>query len=341
MEVHSIGLGDVAAGSAATHTFKVKNGCAFRVIGDVAGTNVVYRSSDFSVDGSENPFVRTIEAKPMGRILDDSLALQTISNSFKNLGEDIGARPLPLKTALETRVGALVVAIPGTGNTISKQLYIVTPAILGVKLITRDDIEFPPTNETEETLISGKAVTEASGSYGPIASFGIAWNTEGVYEVKWVMRGYGPITKSEDPGKSAAVLYNFLPDEEKEQIQAHLQANPESKLYYINRFYVLDHAEMFIKEAKLLTVSGEFDAANVITGSAVYTFKESKERNAGYGPVVLNYEGMELLKGRMEKAAISRGKSGVFEPYLDKIRGTDIDILLPTGQSRMFRMDQL
>jgi len=329
MEVRSIGLGDIAPGSAATQNFQVKNGSAFRVTGDVAGTTVVYRSSDFTIDGSENPFVTTIEAKPVGRIVDDNLSHEIISNSFKNIGADIGAQPLGLKDAFDTAIGALVVAIPGTENTIGKQLYTVSPALLGVKVMSLDDMRFPPTNESNETLTSGKAAAEISGSYGPFARFGFTWSQESVYKMKWVMRGYGQVNKIEDPGKSPATLFSRLPEEEISQINSSLQRNPGSKLYYINRFYVLERAELFINEGQRVTGSGQLDVIEAITASAAYAFDRSAEMNRSYGPAVLNYEGMELVPLQIRQPAVRGGN--------DK----DIAILVPTGQFRLFRVDQL
>jgi hypothetical protein len=291
--IHSIG--EIPAGGETTKTFEVDNGDFFLLYASFGGA-VVYKSPEVLVSGKVNPYKPAeIIAKPTCRNVDDELAFSTISKSFGDLGPDIGARPIGLKDALATKIGSLVVAIPFDADSARKGeiLKVVTPEVLGVKVMTLDDVEFPSTLESQTVVISGSASLKANTSYGPIAHFELTLTNDSTYELKWMLKGFGQINKKEDPTKIPDDQINTLSENTKAQIKATLDDNPLAKIYYINSAYVVKDATMFFKEGKSGGIDSGLDAANFLTLKGVVTFKESKENNKSYGPVVLNYYGNE------------------------------------------------
>jgi hypothetical protein len=167
------------------------------------------------------------------------------------------------------------------------------------------------------------------------------WDQKGVYELKWVLRGFGHINKKEYPQKDPVTQFNRLSNEHKNQIKNIVKNNPKAKIYYINKAYVLDRAEMFVKEATELSAGAEVDAASIIKGSTAYTFKNSTETTNGYGPVVLNYWGDEYYLSEIPKNIASGGKSlsGVnLNPIFKDQK--DISLLVPTGRSAQFKVEK-
>lgn len=341
----TISVGDIPPGGDGNQTFEVKNGGSFAVSGSVSSGVKVFSGGYITVTGAQDPLEKEIILKSDCREIDDKKALEILSKSFKNLGPDIGAYPLGVKNALNTMIGALVVAKQSNVDSkigASEILYTVTPGIFGVYVMMLDDVSFPQTNETQQVLMSGSVSTQVAGSYGPIANFGINWDQSGVYELKWVLRGFGHINKKEDPQKDPVAQFNRLSNDHKNQIKNIIKKNPTAKIYYINRAYVLNRAEMFVKEAKELSAGAEVDAASVIKGSTAYTFKNSTETTNGYGPVVINYWGDEYYLIEIPKNIASGVKtlSGInlnqiFSDNASKDK-KEISLLVPTGRSVQF-----
>jgi len=335
-----IQLGRIEPGAEHYQEFKVKNGSSFKVIGTLPGSAVVDPGNLVSVTGDQDPFPKTVSLQSRSRNLDDSTSFKTISQSFKNTGTDVGARPLGLENALQTRLGALIVAVPRGEGQEPEILYSIDPKTLGVQVNTLDDVRFPGTNEVEEVNIKGQVATNASGSYGPLAHFGVNFHNDSVYELRWVLRGFGTYVKKEDSAKDYAVQYNLLPEEHRQQIAAHLEERPEAQIFYVNELYVLRNADLFIREAKKLSASAEFDAASLVSGSTAYTFENTNEKNHNYGPVALNYWGVRLMPLEVPSTGFDPG--GVSALWADpesvaaSVRGGTSTILVMTGEKQRF-----
>jgi hypothetical protein len=300
---NEIGLGPLDKNTETTKDFDVKNGGSFSVKANLPTSAIIFDSNKISVTGKEDPFIKNVTVRNQGEILDDSKAFEAISRSFKNMGNDLGALPLDLKNALDTRVGSLVVAVPSENGQAGKILYSISPNILGVSVMNLDAISFPGTNETEAVKISGNAALTANATIGAVGSFGVNWSKDSVYEMKWVLRGFGVVQKTEDASKDPATKINALSEEHKKAIKAALKGNSKAKLYYINSFYVLKQAELFIKEGVKQSAKADFASTNIVTSVGVFNFEKAQEKNKGYGPVVLNYWGDEYLGQEVNEPA--------------------------------------
>lgn len=353
-EKESVSIGEIKGNTEARNSFKVKNGNSFKVLANIPESGIVYSGEQITVTGEVDPFKKEVVIKNRNKSLEDNKSFETLSRSFKNTGDDIGARPLDLQNALDTRFGALVVAIPSSNGIKGKILKSITPRELGVRMMTQEELRYPRTNETEQVEISGTFASKANANYGPIGNFGFAFDSESVYQMKWVLRGFGSINKLEDIEKSVQTQFNAMKEIVRSDIVDILRKNPTAKLYYINQMYVLERAEMFIKKARKVQANAEFDAANIVSGSAVYTFKEAEEKNNGYGPVAINYWGEELglanIKNKdfTEEAKeigensdtktknLKRKLIGFFSfrngpAKYEDLPATEVDFLIPTG----------
>jgi hypothetical protein len=330
-----ISLGDIDSNATCKKTFKVQNGGSFSVYASIPQSALVFKSSAVTVTGDQDPFERSIVLKDQCQILDDTKSLSTLSQSFKNLGDNIGAEPLDLKNALQTRIGALIVAVPPGADKKARILSVLTPGQLGVKVLGLDDISYPGTNETQEIMMSGKVATKADATIGPLAHFGFTFDSENLYNLKWVMRGFGQVAKAEDVDKNYIVQFNALDEDIKDNIKSLLKANADARLYYINSFYVLQKAELFVRAATKLNSGADLNASNVVTGNAVYSFEHSQEQNNGYGPVVLNYWGSEFTLMTTDAEPVKKNAKyssmSAFSEFLKNWTKKSIDLLLATG----------
>jgi hypothetical protein len=330
--LETINAGSLEPNATSPVKLTVKNGNAIQVMAALPTSVDIYRSALLTITGDEKPTRRNFDLVVQGRTVDDSQALQKLSKSFKALGDDIGAAPLTLQNALATRIGALIVAIPAVANREAKILHVVEPNVLGVKVLQLEDVQFPNTNETETVTISGSSAIKATANVA-VASFGFSWESSKVYQMKWVLRGFGQVNKIEDPTKSYIAQFNALAPERKAAIRGLLDANTDAKIYYVNRMYVIERAELFVKEGQKVVGSGQLSASSVVTASGAYSFENVAEQNKGYGPVVLNYWGDEFLwaEATAESFTFTNPAFKNFINFDDLAAKGMIDLLVPTG----------
>jgi hypothetical protein len=332
-------LGDVGPKGQAKTTIKMDKGGSFYVSASMPQSAVVFKSAPITVTGNPNPLESNVSMQIQSIIIDDSKSFTALSQSFKNLGADIGAQPLAVKDALETMIGALVVAEPQGGDKPGKILFSLPPNQFGVRSLRLEDVSYPPTNETQGVKIIGKSAINANANFALLAKFGFTFNSDDLYDLNWVMRGFGQVVKAEDPDKDCTSRFNALKNDIKTHIKDILKEHNSAKLYYINSFYVLEHAEMTVKTAKKTSIGADFNAATIVSGNSTYTFENSTDKNNGYGPVVLNYWGEELNLISVEAPTIKTfGPVGFVPTGGPSKSGKDktVDLLVVTGNRIRF-----
>ncbi len=302
-----LSLGRIETGESSNISFEIKHGGSFEVVGITNAT--IASSGKISVTKKPDPLRKSVNLNLQAKELDDTTSFEAISNSFKKLGDDLGAYPLPLQIALETTIGSLLIAEKGSNGKSGEVYLTIPPNIFGVKVLRLEDIKRYPTEEISQTETSGNSANKAAAEYGPIGGFNAGFQSDSVYHLKWILRGFGAYQKTEDKDKNPAELFSKLDKHWLNQIKLTLKKHPKAKIYYINQFYVLDRAELVIKEARL--AKGEFNInTSIIKGGSVYTFENSQEQYKSYGPVVLNYWGnefnfVEILNPKMNITTIS------------------------------------
>jgi hypothetical protein len=302
--------------------FKVKNGGRFELVAALPGSAIVFREPR-PVTGTPDPQNESMDVNVrMGRVLDDSVGLRTISDSFKKLGPSYNAYPLDIKAALATRFGGLLL-FPAGDALDRAPLFTVTPKELGVKVVTLDDISFPSTVERDKTELSGSASTNAKLSVPLYGSLAGSVNTSSAYSIEWALRGFGVVPKPEDADKSLAVRFANLPQHTRDTIRQLLKDNPGSKLLYINNLYVVKSASVTTKEGTKLATNIDASGANVVTLSGAYSFANSSEATRQYDDFVLNYFGDEvsLLAPGTDTTATWKGP-GDSDPIIARLKPT-------------------
>lgn len=332
--VQTLYAGLLAPNTSNVTRFKIKKGESFKVAAAIPGSCDLYKGAPTTVTGTSNPLTADVHIVSQILFLDDSQAFDKLAQSFKQVGDDIGAAPINIQNALDTRIGALLVAVPSAGNQPPRILHVVEPNVLGVKVMELKEIDYPRTNETEQVTISGTSAAKAAANFGPIAHFGVAFDTAKLYQLKWVLRGFGQVNKTEDPRRTYVYRFNALPQERKTLIKDLLTKNPQARLYYVNRMYVIERAELFTKEGQKLSSTGELAPGAIATASGAYTFENTTEQNKGYGPVVLNYWGDELRWVESSTEAL-KGLGG--DQFKTSAATPDkIDLLIGTGFTQRF-----
>lgn len=289
-----ISLGDIKPNDEIHNSFKIKHDYSFSVTGALQQSATIYRSASITVPSKPDPLDKTITMENQCRWLDNSKSLQALSNSFQNLGPNIGAQPTSLAAALSTKIGSLAIAELEDTTKPASIIFSVPPTILGVKVLTLSDIRFPDVFQNQKVDISGTYLLTTSASIGPIAKFGFQFKDSDIYNLDWTLRGYGTIDKEEEHGKDCITCYYRLPQHIKDAIVNTLKVHPKAKLYYINKFYVLKSANMAIKTAKKLEINADLNVNNIVNGGSAYSFDNTTVNASSYSDVVLNYWGDEL-----------------------------------------------
>ena len=290
-------IGDISAKGIDNYDFKIENGGAFTVSGEFVNSAEIYKSGEMTVSGDIDPFVKDINIKNQGKSsVSDRNAISSLSKTFKYFGPDRGAYAIPsLNSVLQTKFGALVVAVPGGNNTAGSEIVSITPNILGVKVIDLKNFQYPLTEESDSVEISGKAAISVAAAYGPIAKFDFNYQEDNYYKMDTVFKGFGIYPKVEDPNKSPAKQISLLSKEHRNKIINALKANKTARAYYINNMFVIREASMKLTTARKLSSGVEVDAANFVEANGVYTFKEAKSDTKSYPAVVINYWGEEFV----------------------------------------------
>jgi hypothetical protein len=287
---NEINLGHASAQNELSQEFEVEDDGQFETIANIPGSAVIFKEPR-TVVGKSDPDPETVNIVNMSTWLDDTKSMAILSDSFKKLGDDIGAMPTDLKSSLQTVFGGIVVATPNANDKPGKIHFSVTPEELGVRIQTLDDLPFFQTEEKQSTTISGVGSLQARANIGPYAQFGGAYSSDSLYTLSWTIRGFGMVQKLEDPNKQASIQIKKLPKDTKENLLNALQANPNAKLYYVNKMYVIRTADMSIKNHKKLDSKADLNAANIVTATGVFSNEITNEESRHYGDVVLNYFG--------------------------------------------------
>jgi hypothetical protein len=270
--------------------FEVDNDGQFEIVANKPDSAVIFKERR-SVTGKPDPDHELVTIFNQSITLDETRSLNILSDSFKKLGDDIGASPRDLKDSLETVFGAIVVAIPNANDKPGKILRTVTPVELGVQQATLNDIPIFQNNESQKTTLTGTSALQAKTEIGPYAAFGGQYDLAKLYTLEWNLRGFGIVQKHEDQNRQYVIQLKKLPLEVRQDLYDILHNNSSAKLYYINKMYVIRQADLTIKEHRKVDNKGNFNVANIVTASGVFSNDFSNETTKHYGDVVLNFFG--------------------------------------------------
>jgi len=271
--------------------FEVDDDGQFDIVANIPGSATIFKEPR-SIIGKPDPDAEIITIYNQGGYADDTKSLNILSNSFQKIGDDIGATPRDLQDALSTVFGAIVVAIPNANDKPGKILRTVTPGQLGVDIAGLSEIPTFQNEESQQVTLSGKAALQAKSNVGPYAAFGGEYNDDSLYTLDWSLRGFGIVQKHDnDQNKQYIIQLKKLAPEVRQDLYNILQDNPSAKLYYINKMYIIRNADLTIKEHKKIQSKADFNAANIATGTGVFSSETVQESKKHYGDVVLNFFG--------------------------------------------------
>ncbi len=276
-----------------TASFDVDKKGSFTLFAGPTGASPIFKKI-IPVKGQSNPYLVSQTITRIGNLLDDRQSLKTISDSFKNLGDNIGGSPRDLQSALQTVIGAMVVAIPESDGKPGKIIHTITPIELGVKVVQLEEVPKYDNQEMESVVITGSAAMDAKTSIGPYGAFGASLKRDSAYTLAWTLKGFGQVDKIESADRQPLIQLGKLSPEVRRNLYGLLKDNPTAKLYYINHYYVLRQALLKIKEHKRSDASTSLDASNIVTASGVFTQEFATEQEKSYSDVILNFYGQPL-----------------------------------------------
>lgn len=273
-------------------TMESKKGKYLIVKSNIRDSATIYTSDPIFIPKRGKETSASIIIKNSGVGWDDKESYAKLVSSFGKIGNDIGAPPLDLKTALTSIIGAVVVAIPGEKDARGEIIYTIDPDSLKITKMKIDDIVFDDNNNENSVIITGEYAVNASINIPMIAKFGADFKKTSLYQMKWKISGFGQKYKIEttDPMEKIKLLSRT----QREQIKNAQKNSPNSKIYYINAFYVVKNASLYIKEAKLLSYGIDTTATSVVSAQGVYTFDKTEEIIKTYSLQVLNFWGIPL-----------------------------------------------
>lgn len=311
----TIQLGPLKGNGQLAKEFTVEDGSNLEVVAIHNGAKVCCLAK-WTILGDKDPEEVRHNVRVETRMLDDESSLEMIQKSFKNLGEDLGIQPRNVLNTLQTLFGGIVIILPGEDGGKPRLLAQVNVNELKVRETKLDEIRYGSGYEDESVVISGSAANTAKVNVGPWGAFGFHYNSEDVYELKWILKGFGMIDKTEDPNFNHILQYKKLNQKILDHHLAMLEKYPKAKVYYINKMYAIESAQMFRKRAKKVQAGTEIDVLNIVTASGVYKFENKIDETKSYGPSVLNLSGEELIVKRKETKFFWMGRDPDPSPVL-------------------------
>lgn len=292
-------MGRVAPDQSLNRRFDVDNGGGFEVRSRLRNSAHVFKRHLSVTSRDPNPYPVTIDLEIQGQWVDESLQLSTIQGAFSDMGPNLGFRPIPVKNALETVFGALMIVLPPEKEKPAKKLFTLTPAQFGTP-VKLSDFEYPDNGNTFKSYIT--QTIEAKVSATPLfGKLGLTMETGSAYEVEWSMSRYGMILKPEPADWSYLQGFSKLSLDVRMKILKLLADNPSAKLLYVNEMYVLNRASFRTKRGHKVSAGAEIGAASIVTASGTYDFSKSQLRKKEFNTTVLNAVGIEMTPARVER----------------------------------------
>jgi hypothetical protein len=288
---HRLSIGSVNPGGQILKTFDVEKGGEFTVTSRIPRSPDIFETSQTVSRHDPDPLNVTIDLVKQGEFLDDSSAIQTISDSFRKLGPNVGAYPLSTANALQTTLGALIVVTPGSGANEGAVHHKLNPGFFS-RATTLTEFRYPDNEDKNSVKISGKSAVNLSSSFPMWGNAGFATSSDSIYEVDWILEGFGMFEKMEENDWNYLSAYNKLRPDIKRALAVTLEKNPGSTIMYVNRIYVVKRAQMTVKQGTKLDATARLDAGSVITGSGVYSFGKQQGQVLRFDESVLNYGGL-------------------------------------------------
>ncbi len=292
-------IGDIQGNGKLEHTFEIENENSYYITATDLDYNLIFKGDKKYVDGNTDPLIDNEIIKSTYKRLDDLQSFNILSESFKKLGNDIGALSTTLDYALDNVIGALVVAVPSSSEskTIAEIIGIaLTPNQLGVRSMTIGEIRYPDNIESQSIDIKGSSAANLNVN-ALFAKFGLSFAENNIYKLNWKLRGFSIINKSEDNDikNSVWVKVNSLPEDVKKGITELLASRSNAKLFYINSFYILREAEIDVFTAKKIIGNSKAEVVDgIVTADGLYSFENSEANHKNFSNTVLNYYGIPV-----------------------------------------------
>jgi hypothetical protein len=291
LEKRTLHLGTVSTQGVATVSFKAKEGNQLLTAWGVPGSADL--DSDLRSVGSQDPMNLTIDLTTgSARLLDDREAVAKISSALSLLGPNRGYQPKPLKDALASLYGALIIFTPPKeGESYGLTHYRITPANFSSE-IQLGEFEFPDNTKRDSVEITSGSSGNVGVSVPVYGSLEIDTQQEGVYRVKYDLERYGGKERRDPPNWDLTTALTKLAPQTKKELLNVLKLHPDAKGIYVTTLYVVKRAHFEVYKAQKLTTAAKASGASVVTASGAWEFASAMSSVYDLNENVLNYGGI-------------------------------------------------
>ncbi len=292
----TINLGSLQPGASITQEFTVDDGGSYSVSAAIPGSATVFDEPSRTVTSSDaKPLIATVEMKATnGRRWDATSVQAMLTNLFSQLGPDVGFKPVPVDSALDTYFGGLYVIGPeADGYPVKFQLN------AGSFSSRVQHLTYPSTSNTSAADVSRDLEAKISASapvYGKLSTY---TGTSEIYKFNFDMHGFGMVPKVEADGWSYATALNALSQPIKDHLCTALSSNPGNRLLYVNTMYVIQAATFDYQDSQKLSAGANVDVGSVVTASGAYTYTNTKRDTQSYQTSVINISGVTWKPGEL------------------------------------------
>lgn len=284
-----ITLGTVEAGKDVKSSFDVKRNRDLVLSSSTKGYET-WKSNPITITAKPNPRNVEEEINLTAQLVDEARSEQTVIDEFLKIGKNYGLLPVQAKQAVDTYLGALLLIIPPSDAGQEGEILFRVPPSEFLGVTGERPITYANTNSSYQIQITGTSALRVALIF-PILSFGVAYNKESLYEVKWSLKGFGNVLVTEPDNWQVYTAVSSLPNAHKAAINQLMASNSSAVLLYVNRLYAIRDGSLSRRQGRKLSAGTSLTASTFLTNNGAWTFSETVEESKDFAEVVLNIGG--------------------------------------------------
>ncbi|CAG0938000.1 hypothetical protein BROC_00071 [Candidatus Brocadiaceae bacterium] len=301
----SFDLGRVQPEKSVSGKAKVKHGGRIEVKAYLPDSAETDEASRTITSDDPDPFFFNIELSNNLRLLDEDAAINLLGKAFGNLGSNVGYQPKKIDTALNNDLGSLIVFVPPEeGQLAAPPLFSLGPGIFGPK-VKKEEIFWPANHIDKKVQVTGSKSASLAVSAAVYGSLGIDTSSSDLFELEMKMSGFGIV---QGQSWDYVEALGELTPAHRAAIQSALDSNPNSKLLYIDRMYVIQDAVFRRRKATKIAGTTKLSAASIVTASGAWNFEQDYEDAGRFYESVVNVGGIEIPRNALKSKLSSVNK---------------------------------
>lgn len=320
----TITMGNFSSTQLKTKTLKMKPGQELSVQGQFEGSPVVYNDSYTITSADQDEFDLSFTMKPSRNRASDEPE-DIFKKSFSLLGPYLEFDQIPVTNALNTIFGGIVVVTPKSEGVPESIDYMVYASQLG-SITDVAKFKYPTRSSSKKIETNGKLMASLGVNVPLAATLSSSLKKESLYQLRWEIKNFGPVLKEIPDGWTIEGALSKLSDAQKASIASLLKANPNRRVIWVNKAYVVEAAFLEMKEGRSVESDTKMEGIQYVSGSAVWQFAETSENKDLVGGAVVNITGVPVVVPQSDKKPESLFATENVK--VKKIKLGDVDVVI-------------